>query len=328
MERDDDRRLNRGIEEWPKTKLAHAVHERFAIACVAREPRRLASFGIILIERGIQRDDDVRRRRETPLRRLFHIRPLVVKIEGERCRASGALFERRSPHQNEPHPRRPFDTFAGCANQRIERRHSGVDRQRAERAHRIDDETLAVTRYRCRNLRQWVQDARRCLTVDQADVRDRCIARQQSVDVFRRCWRVLRRFEYRELAAHHLGQLRKSLAVRAVDQRKDVTVARHERIDRGLDGERSAALHRNADVRAVQVNHAEQLVAHFAGDGVEIRIPRAPVAEHRGFRLQRRCQRTWRQENGIARKVGHDCRPLKCRRINRRRKACATLAFA
>ncbi len=45
------------------------------------------------------------------------------------------------------------------------------------------------------------------------------------------------------------GELREAQAVRAVDQHQHVAGARDQRVDRRLDRERAAALHRHADVR-------------------------------------------------------------------------------
>ena len=95
------------------------------LARVAREPRRLAAFGDELLERGVERDDDVRRRRVAPLRRLLHVRPLVVQIERQR-RASCPRDASSdvAAHDHEAHAGRAFDALAGGRDQRVERRSS------------------------------------------------------------------------------------------------------------------------------------------------------------------------------------------------------------
>ena len=156
-------------------------------ACSARRRAGWPPSGDELVERGIERDDDVRRRREAPLRRLLHVRPLVVQVERER-RAS-CLRMRSSTlasHEHEAHAGRAFDALARRRDQRVERRRARVDRQRAERAHRVDDQAPAVARDDGRDLGQRIQDAGRRLAVDEADMRDRRVLREQAVDVVRR----------------------------------------------------------------------------------------------------------------------------------------------
>ena len=132
MEGDDDRRLDVGIEKRAKAEVGHPFHQHFAIPRIALQSRRLPAFRGKLIERCIERYDDMRWRREAPLRRLFHVRPLVVEIESERRRTPRALFQHQTPDKNETHTRRALDAFAGCADQRVERCGVAVDRQCAE----------------------------------------------------------------------------------------------------------------------------------------------------------------------------------------------------
>ena len=82
-----------------------------------------------------------------------------------------------------------------------------------------------------------------------ADVRDRGVLRQRAVDVVGRRRHVVGGLEGRAAPAQHPGQSCQALAVGAVDQHQHVAVARHQRVDGGLDRERAAALQRHADVR-------------------------------------------------------------------------------
>ena len=155
------------------------------------------------------------------------------------------------------------------------------------------------------NVGEGVQDSGRCLAMYQSDMRDRGIACEQTFDVLRGRADVVGRFEYGEFAAHHLGELGHPLAVRAVDQDEHMTIARHQRINSRFDGKSAATLHRYADMRAVRLNHAKELFPHLARHGIEVRIPRTPVAQHRRLGLQRRGQWTGGQQNRIAGKVRH-----------------------
>ena len=111
---------------------------------VARTPRRLAALGEELVERGAQRRHHVRRRREAPLRGLLHVDVLVVQVERQRMRLPGAGFEQRLARDDEAHARHALEALAAGRDQRVERGLAGVDRQCAERAHRIDDQRLAL----------------------------------------------------------------------------------------------------------------------------------------------------------------------------------------
>jgi hypothetical protein len=90
--------------------------------------------------------------------------------------------------------------------------------------------------------------------VNQCDVGDRLVSREQPIDVLRRGGNVLRGFERGQLAAHHPGELRQAGAVSAVDQHQNVAVARYEGIHRRFDGEGAAALHRHAHVGRVAID--------------------------------------------------------------------------
>ena len=116
---------------------------------------------------------------------------------------------------------------------------------------------------------------------------------------------VLGRLERRDPAAHHLREPGEPRAVGAVDQHQHVAVARDERVDRRLDRERAAALHRDADVRVVAVNDVEQLAPHLGGDRIEVRVPRSPVAQHRGLRGERRRDGARREQDRIAGEEAH-----------------------
>ena len=247
----------------------------------------------------------MRRRRVAPLRGPFHVRPLVVQVERERSRIAGAFFEHAAPREHEPHSRRALDALARRRDQRVERHGARIDAEGRERAHRVDDETLAMPRDDLGDFRQGVQDAGRSLAMDEADVGDRRIGFQQPLDILRRRRNILGRLERRKAPSHHPGELRKTSSVRAVDQHQHVAVARHERIDRRLHRERPAALHRHANVRIVTVDDVEQLAAHVGRHRIESGVPRAPVAQHCALRRKRSRQRSGCEEDRVAGKESH-----------------------
>jgi hypothetical protein len=223
-----------------------------------------------------------------------------ARIERQRSRVAGALLEQPLLHEHEAHAGRALDALARRRDQRVERRVARVDGKRPERAHRIDDQVPSHPCHDVRDLLQRIEDAGRRLAVDEAHVRDRRVLREEPLHVLRRRQHIVGDLERGRLASHHGRQLRHPLAVGAVDQHQDVAVTRHERIEGSLDRERAAALHWDADVRVRTVDHGEQLCAHAGSDGIELRVPRAPVAQHRGLRGERRRERAGCEEDGIA----------------------------
>ena len=134
MERDDDRRLDRGSRNGRKPSSAMPVDERLAVLRVAREPRRLAAFGDELVERRVERDDDVRRRRDSA---TASSSPCSVhwscRSSASDVRVAGALLEHALRERTRsPCPGAPFEALARRGDQRVER-HRRARRSAARR---------------------------------------------------------------------------------------------------------------------------------------------------------------------------------------------------
>ena len=112
--------------------------------------------------------------------------PLVVQVEHQRGGVALAFLQSRfSGSSTKPIPGGPsrhLPEAATSASNGLAR----VDRQRAERAHRVDDQAASVLRHDGRDLVQRIEDAGAGLAVHQRDMRDRRILRQRGVDVRRR----------------------------------------------------------------------------------------------------------------------------------------------
>jgi len=104
-------------------------------------------------------------------------------------------------------------------------------------------------------------------------MRDAGICRQQAVDIGGGGRYIFRCFKHRYFAAHHLDQLGHAFAVSTVDQHQHVAVARQQGIDGGFNRERTAALHRHADMGFLGVGNIEQHAAHVGGNRIERGIP-------------------------------------------------------
>ncbi len=184
----------------------------------------------------------------------------------------------------------------------------GVDRQRGEARHRVDDQALAVALADGGDLLQRVEHAGAGLAVDQDHVGDAADRLQARVERRRRDRLVLGEAHDAAAPAHHLGELGGALAVRAVVEHQHVAVARHHGGHRGLDAERAAALQRHDDVRVVAMHDVEQAAPHARRHGVEVAVPRAPVVQHRELGAQRGRQRAGGQQDAVAVHRSVSCR--------------------
>ena len=133
-----------GIEKNAKAQLRHPVDQHFIVRGVALEPRRLTARRGVLLQRRVQRSDNMGGRRVAPLRRLLHVRPLVVQIERQRRRVAGALFQQPPTDKHEAHSRRPLDALPRGCDEGIEGYLLRVDGNGAKRAHSVDDQALAT----------------------------------------------------------------------------------------------------------------------------------------------------------------------------------------
>ena len=157
-------------------------------ARVAREARRLPAFGDELVERGVERDDDVRRRRVAPLRRLLHVRPLVVEVERRATSSCPPPARARcGARTTKPMPGGPSMHLPDAAISGVERRSSRASMPIAPNELIASTIRLpAVARDDGGDRRQRVEDPGRRLAVDQAHVGDRGVGGEQPVDVLRR----------------------------------------------------------------------------------------------------------------------------------------------
>ena len=125
----------------------------------------------------------MRRGREAPLRGLLHVDPLVMQVHGQRMAVAFGAFERAAARDDETHAGRPLEALARGGDHGIERDLTGVELERAEGAHRIDDQAPPLPRHGLGHGAERIEDAGAGLAVDQRHVRDRGIRRQRALDV-------------------------------------------------------------------------------------------------------------------------------------------------
>ena len=155
-------------------------------------------------------------------------------LPGRRC------GRRRSPSRD------ALQALAGGGDQGVERDCPGIDPDRPEGTHGIDDQALAVTLDDLGDGLQRIEDAGTGLAVDQRHMADRRIGGQQALDISGGGRHVLFGLEGAEGPLQDLADLRQALAVGTVDQHQDLAVARHQGADRRFHGEGAAALQRYA----------------------------------------------------------------------------------
>ncbi len=222
----------------------------------------------------------MRGRREAPLRGLLHVDVLVVQIQRQRVAVALAGFQHVFLHQHEAHARHALDALAGGGHQRVERHGAGVDLDRAERAHRVDDQPLAQSLAQRGDVLQRVEHAGAGLAVHLRHVGNRRIAPDGLFDHRGGGGLVFGDRQFHAGAAQHLADLEDALAIGAVLRHQHLAVARHHVGNGGFHREGAATLHRHAHMGAFAVDDAHQVVAQAARDGVEGGVPRTPVAQH------------------------------------------------
>src|SRR5438874_8298211 len=279
VEGHDDRRLDGRRQEAPEPEPRHAGDQGAAVMRVAGAARGEPTLVKVLRDRRIEGRDHMGRRCVTPLRGLLHVDPLVVQVQRQRMAVALAALQRAAAHDDEAHPRWPLEALARGGHDGIERGVARVDLERAAGAHGIHDQALAMTGDDLRDLWQRVEDAGAGFTVHQRHVRDRGIGGERALDVRGGELRVLRVIDRGQLAAEHPAYSRDALTVCAVLRDQHVSRAWNQRTDRGLDRERAAALHGDALVCARAVNDLQEAFADSAGEGVEVDIPGAPIAQ-------------------------------------------------
>ncbi len=208
----------------------------------ARPAPRHAAFLGVLGESG----DDMGRRGEAPLRVRLEAALLRVEIEAEAVRVPLALRQRVAADEGEGEPRRAFETRVRRGHQRRERRRPGVDRERAESAHGVDQEMAAMPGGDLGDRLDRIEDAGRRLAVDDRDMADRRIVGETAVERGRIDRLILGPVDRGDGAADHGRDRPHARPVGAVDKLEEFSVARNERPDRGFDGEGAGPLHRDA----------------------------------------------------------------------------------
>jgi hypothetical protein len=226
--------------------------------------------------------------------------PLIVEIEDQRGGVALGLFQRRDARDHEAEAGHALEAFVARGRERVEFELGGIDRQRAERAHRIDQKPAPVFCRGGRDALERVEDSARRLAMDGEDVGDRLVGGERGVELGEVGRRVFRRLVHDVCAAGDGADLGGAVAIGAVDQQQHLAVARHEGGEHRLDGEGAAALHRHRAVRRAAVRDLDQALAHRDVDGDEIRVARAPIVHHRGLDALGGRERAGGQQQGVA----------------------------
>ena len=205
----------------------------------------------------------------------------------------------------EAHAGHALEALVARGDERVEGDFAGVERDRPERAHRVDDQAAPVPRGHGGDLGERVEHARGGFAVDHRDVRDPAVGGERRIERRGVVGHVLGSLDRGAGAAHDLADAGDALAVGAVHQHQHLAVAGKQRADRRLDGEGAASLDRHANMSAFTPGEGDEPLAHAGVEGDEFGVARAPVAHHRSLGLVRRGQRSGgEQERFVAGRHG------------------------
>src|SRR6516225_4988443 len=158
-------------------------------------------------------DDDMDRRGEAVLPRLLEIRPLIVKIEDEGRRLALGAGQGLAPTDDEAEARHTLDAFVRGGRDRIDMYARQIERERAEGAHGVEEEALAMRGGERADLFDRIEDARGRLAMHREDMGERRRAGEQTLDLGEIGRSVLRR-----LVHHHVmpGNIEDALGAVAI----------------------------------------------------------------------------------------------------------------
>ena len=103
-----------------KSHLAHTGNQQIAIRPVTPAPSGDTAFGFELVERLIEGEQDMGRRREAPLAILLHRAPLLVEVKHQRWRIAPGLFQRTLARHAKPHTRGSFEALVAGSDHGVE----------------------------------------------------------------------------------------------------------------------------------------------------------------------------------------------------------------
>ena len=246
VEGDDDRRLARGRQQRREAEPAHALDQDLGVLGIAPAAARDAALGQELLERLVEGDDDMDRRREAVLTGLLEIARAGRRGRARaswRCPSVSASASRRQ--STKPRPGTPsmhlFEEAATAS--KVTARESSGSAPKA---------LMASTRRRlpCRAAISAISSIglRMPLVVSHCTAKTWVIALLALEDALDRGEirrRVLRRLVDDGLAAGDVEDALGALAVGAVDQHQHLAAARHESGQHRLDREGARALHRH-----------------------------------------------------------------------------------
>ena len=265
------------------------------VGAVTRVTRGHPTLRGKLVQGAVERQNRVRRRREPPLAAtLVETDPLIVQVQAQRTSASGRRLEARAPREHEAEPGDSLDALVGRRDQVVRAERGHGQRHAAEGRHRVHDQLDTALPAQPADRTDFVEHAGARLAVDDREVR-RVRARVEGRGDTPRIDRSgLTVIDHHAVDPEPRRDRCDAPPVGAVGDGHQGTVAGHDRTDRRLDHEGSAALHQDCGpVVGGALVHGErdQAPAHGLDDPLVVVVPRRNVAEHR--RLDGRARRQW-----------------------------------
>ena len=109
------------------------------------------------------------------------------------------------------------------------------------------------------------------------------IGGQYHLHPFGRWWQIIAHVQRFEVAAQILENAGHALTVGAVHQHQGLAVPRQQGRQSRFHRVSAATLQRHADVGFLGARHFQEPAANASGQGIEIAVPGAPIAQHGGL---------------------------------------------
>ncbi len=301
MHVDDDRPLVLPRQVRRQPECLNAVIKNVHVRGVAGQPGRWTALGLQQLQRGVERVQHLRRRRETETAAdaaAEDVRVDIGQVERPASGVAGGGGDAVDAYHREGHAGHAFQALVGGEHHGVDfRLRRDVQRQRAECRDGIDQQAAPGPAHHRAHAGEVVHHAAAGFGIHQADMADVRIARQgrgqqRGVDRFGRGDR-----QQHGGAAGLARQPGHAFGIRAGAGDQQLAARRNEGANGGFGDEMAAALQRqNRVLRRVAMGNAEQPLAHARIDRVEVAVP--------GREVMRQCRahflacghRAWRQQ--------------------------------
>src|SRR5208337_88206 len=176
----DDEALDRGIEEGCEPKTSHSGQEHPVIGGIAAALRSDPALLVQLSQRVVKGKDRVSRQGESKLADGLEPLELIQEVQAQAASIATRCLQGSPTRNDEAETRHTLKTLIGRGYHVVDTCRSQIDWNRTEAAHRVHNEASMISLHNLSNRLERVQDACGCLAVDQGDMSDRRIFKQEA----------------------------------------------------------------------------------------------------------------------------------------------------